>query len=126
METATSTADPAAVPAHQRFSGLALAALGVVYGDIGTSPIYAFRESVLASGDAPQWRSIAGLLSLIFWVVTIIVSGKYASLILRADNQGQGGMLALVALALQKARSPQVRYTLLILGVAEEQGRAGD
>jgi KUP system potassium uptake protein len=92
--------------------------LGVVYGDIGTSPIYAFRESVIASGDTPQWPSVAGLLSLIFWVVTIIVSFKYASLILRADNRGQGGMLALVALALQKAREPKLRYTLLIVGVA--------
>jgi KUP system potassium uptake protein len=118
MQTASSTAEAAAVPAHPRLPGLALAALGVVYGDIGTSPIYAFRESVIASGDAPQWPSVAGLLSLIFWVVTIIVSFKYASLILRADNRGQGGMLALVALALQKAREPKLRYTLLIVGVA--------
>jgi KUP system potassium uptake protein len=118
METATSTAETAAAPAHPRLSGLALAALGVVYGDIGTSPIYAFRESVIASGDTPQWQSVAGLLSLIFWVVTVIVSFKYASLILRADNRGQGGMLALVALALQKAREPKLRYTLFMLGVA--------
>jgi KUP system potassium uptake protein len=117
METASSTAGSAAA-SHPRMTGLALAALGVVYGDIGTSPIYAFRESVLASGDAPQWQSIAGLLSLIFWVVTIIVSFKYASLILRADNRGQGGMLALVALALQKVREPKARYTLFMLGVA--------
>jgi KUP system potassium uptake protein len=99
-------------------TGLALAALGVVYGDIGTSPIYAFRESVLASGEVPHWHSIAGLLSLIFWVVTVVVSFKYATLILRADNQGQGGMLALVALALQKARQPKLRHILLMLGVA--------
>jgi KUP system potassium uptake protein len=99
-------------------AGLAIAALGVVYGDIGTSPIYAFRESVIASGDQPSYHAIAGLLSLIFWVVTIVVSFKYASLILRADNQGQGGMLALVALALQKAQNPKARYTLLMFGVA--------
>jgi KUP system potassium uptake protein len=117
METVSTTAAPAAT-SRPRFSGLALAALGVVYGDIGTSPIYAFRESVLASGDTPQWQSVAGLLSLIFWVVTLIVSFKYAGLILRADNRGQGGMLALVALALQKAREPRLRYMLLILGVA--------
>ena len=102
---------------RHKLAGLALAALGVVYGDIGTSPIYAFRESVIASGDQPQWHSVAGLLSLIFWVVTIVVSFKYASLILRADNQGQGGMLALVALALQKAKQPRVRYVLLMLGM---------
>jgi len=117
MSSDPSPAETAA-PAHTKLSGLALAALGVVYGDIGTSPIYAFRESVIASGDAPQWHAIAGLLSLIFWVVTIIVSFKYASLILRADNQGQGGMLALVALALQKTKKPQARYILLMLGVA--------
>jgi KUP system potassium uptake protein len=114
------TASPSDTAPHTRhkLSGLALAALGVVYGDIGTSPIYAFRESVIASGDTPHWHNIAGLLSLIFWVVAIVVSGKYASLILRADNQGQGGMLALVALALQKVQRPKVRYTLLMLGVA--------
>ena len=118
METTSSTAAAPAATSHPRLSGLALAALGVVYGDIGTSPIYAFRESVLASQDTPQWQSVAGLLSLIFWVVTIVVSFKYASLILRADNRGQGGMLALVALALQKTREPKLRYTLMILGVA--------
>src|SRR3954463_10246409 len=107
MET---TADPAAT-GRTKLSGLALAALGVVYGDIGTSPIYAFRESVIASGEAPHWHTIAGLLSLIFWVVTIVVSCKYASLILRADNQGQGGMLALVALALQKVKDAKTRTT---------------
>ncbi|HVZ00657.1 MAG TPA: potassium transporter Kup [Dongiaceae bacterium] len=118
MEAASSTAAEPAAKSQPRLPGLALAALGVVYGDIGTSPIYAFRESVIASGDVPQWQSIAGLLSLMFWVVTIIVSFKYASLILRADNRGQGGMLALVALALQKVREPRLRYTLFMLGVA--------
>ena len=117
QQTALTTA-AAGPKSHTKLSGLALAALGVVYGDIGTSPIYAFRESVLASGDAPQWHSVAGLLSLMFWVVTIVVSFKYASLILRADNQGQGGMLALVALALQKAKAARARHLLLMLGVA--------
>jgi KUP system potassium uptake protein len=117
METAA-TATDAPSTLRPRVTGLALAALGVVYGDIGTSPIYAFRESVLASKDVPHWHSIAGLLSLIFWVVTVVVSFKYASLILRADNQGQGGMLALVALALQKVKQARMRHLLLMLGVA--------
>jgi KUP system potassium uptake protein len=125
METAASPADPAS-HSRTKLSGLALAALGVVYGDIGTSPIYAFRESVIASGGVPQWHTIAGLLSLIFWVVTIVVSCKYASLILRADNQGQGGMLALVALALQKVKDAKTRTILLMLGVAGASLFLGD
>ncbi len=92
--------------------------MGVVYGDIGTSPIYAFRESLNAAGAGVDWPTVAGLLSLIFWTVTLIVSFKYASLILRADNHGQGGMLALVALALQKAGSERRKQVLLFLGVA--------
>lgn len=92
--------------------------MGVVYGDIGTSPIYAFRESLNAAGLGVEWSAVAGLLSLIFWTVTLIVSFKYASLILRADNNGQGGMLALVALALQKATTERRKQVLLFLGVA--------
>lgn len=105
---------------------LALAALGVVYGDIGTSPIYTLRESLSAAGGATDWPTVAGLLSLIFWLVTAIVSVKYASLVLRADNQGQGGMLALVALALQRARTPGGRRLLIILGMAGASFFLGD
>ncbi len=97
---------------------LALGALGVVYGDIGTSPIYAFRESIHASGvGQATWPIVAGCLSLMFWLVMIIVSVKYAGLILRANNDGQGGMLALVALALQKATGERQRRTLLLMGI---------
>src|SRR6185369_15453654 len=108
----------AGLPHHPALAGLALAAMGVVYGDIGTSPIYAFRESLNAAGMGVEWSAVAGLLSLIFWTVTLIVSFKYASLILRADNNGQGGMLALVALALQKATTERRKQILLFLGVA--------
>jgi KUP system potassium uptake protein len=105
---------------------LALAALGVVYGDIGTSPIYTLRESLSAAGGNADWATVAGLLSLIFWLVTIIVSIKYASLVLRADNQGQGGMLALVALALQRTRTHKGRRLLIILGMAGASFFLGD
>ncbi|HVT53183.1 MAG TPA: KUP/HAK/KT family potassium transporter, partial [Dongiaceae bacterium] len=97
---------------------LALGALGVVYGDIGTSPLYTFRECFHEStGIVVDPVSVYGVLSLVFWGVMIIVSGKYALLILRADNQGQGGLLALIALALQRARSMGRRKLLFTLGM---------
>ncbi|HEY4163461.1 MAG TPA: KUP/HAK/KT family potassium transporter, partial [Dongiaceae bacterium] len=97
---------------------LGLGALGVVYGDIGTSPLYTFRECFHeTTGIAVDRVSVYGVLSLVFWGVMIIVSGKYALLILRADNQGQGGMLALIALALQRARNMGRRKLLFTLGM---------
>jgi KUP system potassium uptake protein len=97
---------------------LAIAALGVVYGDIGTSPIYTFRLCFdQATGLKVDEPTVFGILSLIFWAVTIIVSVKYALLILRADNNGQGGLLALVALALQKVTTARGKRILFILGM---------
>jgi KUP system potassium uptake protein len=79
---------------------LALGALGVVYGDIGTSPLYALKECVtLPHGVAPATETIYGLLSLIFWSITLVVSVKYIAYVMRADNNGEGGVLALMALA---------------------------
>lgn len=80
---------------------LMLAALGVVYGDIGTSPIYAFREALIASsgGEAASRGEVLGVLSLIIWALTIIVTIKYICFVLRADNRGEGGTLSLMALA---------------------------
>lgn len=80
---------------------LVLGALGVVYGDIGTSPIYAFREALIAaSGDGVAARdAVLGVLSLIVWALTIIVTIKYVGFVLRADNRGEGGTLSLMALA---------------------------
>ena len=79
---------------------LALGALGVVYGDIGTSPLYALKECVtLPHGVAPATENIYGLLSLIFWAITLVVSVKYIFYVMRADNNGEGGVLALMALA---------------------------
>src|SRR3954468_14336568 len=97
---------------------LAIGALGVVYGDIGTSPLYTFRECFHhATGIPVDEVTVFGVLSLVFWTVMIIVTGKYALLILRADNQGQGGLLALIALALQRARNMGRRKLLFVLGM---------
>ncbi len=76
-----------------------LGALGVVYGDIGTSPLYAFRESLHASGGLTTAREVLGLLSLIVWALTMVVTVKYVSFVLRADNNGEGGTLSLMTLA---------------------------
>ncbi|TIT63378.1 MAG: potassium transporter Kup, partial [Mesorhizobium sp.] len=80
---------------------LMLGALGVVYGDIGTSPIYAFREALVASshGTVADRGDILGVLSLIIWSLTITVTIKYIMFVLRADNRGEGGVLSLMALA---------------------------
>jgi KUP system potassium uptake protein len=90
---------------------LAIGAIGVVYGDIGTSPLYTLRLCFRADGPLPLTPDhIVGILSLIFWSVTMIVTLKYAAIIMRADNQGQGGILALMALACRsRARSDAMR-----------------
>ena len=80
-------------------AALTLAAIGVVYGDIGTSVLYALKE-VFASGHVPFTQAnIYGVLSILFWTLTVIVSIKYVVLVLRADNNGEGGLVAMLALA---------------------------
>ena len=82
---------------------LALGAIGVVYGDIGTSPLYALKECVsLPRGVAPSAANIYGLLSLVFWSITLVVSVKYLFYVMRADNDGEGGVLALMALVARR------------------------
>lgn len=98
---------------------LALTALGVVYGDIGTSPLYALRESFSGHhGIAPTPDSVLGVLSLIFWSLLIVITLKYVTFILRADNHGEGGILALMALAtpLRRIAMSKQRW-LVLLGV---------
>src|ERR1700760_686341 len=87
--------------AHPNHLALAVASIGVVYGDIGTSPLYAFRVAVVAAaGDGPITHgAVLGVLSLILWALTIVVTLKYVLILLRADNNGEGGTLALTALA---------------------------
>ncbi|MEJ2311830.1 MAG: potassium transporter Kup [Gemmatimonadales bacterium] len=92
----------------RRLLALSLAAIGVVYGDIGTSPIYAFRESFHTShGIEPVSANILGVLSLIFWSLIIVISVKYLGLVMRADNRGEGGIVALTALVMP----PDTRVT---------------
>jgi KUP system potassium uptake protein len=102
----------------RRLAALSLAALGVVYGDIGTSPLYAFRECFNPQhGLAPTAAAVYGVLSLISWSLILIVSMKYVVFIMRLDNRGEGGILALLALVLltrRRDRSPQRRVFLAI------------
>lgn len=98
-------------------AALTLGAVGVVYGDIGTSPIYAFREAMrAATGDGPNSAAdILGILSLIVWSLILIVTVKYALIVLRADNRGEGGTLSLMALARRDAG--RFAPTVLLLGM---------
>ena len=97
---------------------LTLAALGVVYGDIGTSPLYALKEVFHAGHVATTPENILGVLSLIFWTMTIIVSLKYVLLILRADNNGEGGLIAMLALATTAVKDkPRLHSTLMTVGL---------
>ncbi|TPN81526.1 potassium transporter Kup [Mesorhizobium sp. CU2] len=94
---------------------LMLGALGVVYGDIGTSPIYAFREALHASGSVVARNDVLGVLSLIVWALTIIVTIKYVAFVLRADNNGEGGTLSLMALA--RGAYPPGSKLILVIGL---------
>ncbi|WP_028997361.1 potassium transporter Kup [Azohydromonas australica] len=99
-------------------AALTLAALGVVYGDIGTSPLYALKEVFHAGHVEPTPDNVLGVLSLIFWTMTVIVSLKYVLLILRADNNGEGGLIAMLALATHAVRErPRLRQALLAVGM---------
>ena len=97
---------------------LTLGAIGVVYGDIGTSVLYAIKE-IFGSGHVPfTTDNIYGVLSIVFWTLTVIVSLKYVTLVLRADNHGEGGLVAMLALASQSVKDrPKLRRWLLIVGV---------
>jgi KUP system potassium uptake protein len=109
---------PDRISSSPALPALALGAIGVVYGDIGTSPIYALREALsgAASGRPPTDAEVLGVLSIIVWSLTLIVAVKYALIVLRADNRGEGGTLSLMALARQDAG----RFTgfVLLLGMA--------
>lgn len=112
MSSSTAARSPSAL------AGLTLGALGVVYGDIGTSPLYALKE-VFHGGHVPLTHdNILGVLSLLFWTMTIVVSLKYVLLILRADNNGEGGLIAMLALATTAVKDkPQLRRGLMLVGL---------
>jgi KUP system potassium uptake protein len=103
-ETSTGSS-PGTAPTHVRDKGhpraqsfLALTALGVVFGDIGTSPLYTFSTALTATGQAPGTIQVLGIVSLTFWALMVLISVKYVTFVLRADNDGEGGILALLSL----------------------------
>ena len=101
----------------QAMSALSLAALGIVFGDIGTSPIYALKESVSSHYGLPMNEAtIFGLLSLLFWSSAIVISFKYVSLIMRADNNGEGGILSLMSLTLRGKNHDNYKW-IIVLGM---------
>jgi len=108
-------------PAKVGFWSLALGSIGVVYGDIGTSPLYALREAVLAAtptGIPPNEAVVLGILSLIIWALLLVVTAKYVLILLRADNKGEGGTLALMALASRSLVSEAISLFFLALSAA--------
>jgi KUP system potassium uptake protein len=111
--------------------GLALGSIGVVYGDIGTSPLYAFREAVLAasgpSHDDLTRQSVIGIVSLILWALIVVVTLKYVLILLRADNNGEGGTLTLMALASRAVgRTGKAAATVALLGIVSAALFYGD
>ena len=114
----SATSDP---HPHSRTGSAAalLGVLGIVYGDIGTSPLYAFKAALVhfSDGGLERWE-ILGVLSLVFWALIIVVTLKYVLLIMRADNKGEGGILALMALAQRGVTAPRARWLVALIGIA--------
>lgn len=118
MQSSSTAALDAPEPQRSGTAALTLAALGVVYGDIGTSPLYTIKEIFSKStGIALSADTVIGAVSVVFWALMLVVTLKYVVLILRADNRGEGGIMALLALASHSvADRPQLRRRLLLLG----------
>jgi KUP system potassium uptake protein len=116
MTAAASTVEGQRSPVRM---GLLLGVLGVVYGDIGTSPLYAFKATLdhFTATGISSWE-VLGLLSLIFWSLILVVTLKYVTLVMRADNRGEGGILALMALAQRSVTNPRARRALALMGIA--------
>ena len=112
-------------PTGKRLALLSLTALGIVYGDIGTSPLYAFRDGFQGHHPfAPTQENVYGLLSLISWALILVVSVKYLVFIMKADNRGEGGMMSLLALVLQTERRDEDRKRRAVLGLLAITGTA--
>jgi len=109
---------PRTAPTGRALAKLALGALGVVYGDIGTSPLYALKECFNGPhGVTPDPANVIGVVSLVFWAMTFVVTFKYLSFVMRADNRGEGGILALMALVGKTETTRAGRRVLLVLGL---------
>ncbi len=103
---------------RQALPALTLGAIGVVFGDIGTSPLYALKEIFNGHHPIPVTpENILGLLSMIFWSIILLVSVKYVAIIMRADNRGEGGSLALLALVTEHAKNPRLTWIVTLLGI---------
>src|SRR6195952_3226196 len=126
MTVSVTSADAHEAPVTSGFWALTLGSIGVVFGDIGTSPLYAFREAVThaAAGQPVSRIIVLGVLSLILWALLIVVTAKYVLLLLRADNNGEGGTLSLMALG-QRALGRR-SWPLLALGVLGASMFIGD
>ena len=117
---------------HAGLWGLALGSIGVVYGDIGTSPLYAFREAIIAASSGAQHAelirsAVLGVTSLILWALFITVTLKYVVILLRADNNGEGGTLTLMALASRAVgRTSQAAGVVVLLGIVSAALFYGD
>jgi KUP system potassium uptake protein len=116
IAVATPPAAPAPPPGRV---ALWLAVLGIVYGDIGTSPLYALKATLTPVAHDGLLRSeVLGILSLVFWSLIVVVTLKYVTFVLRADNKGEGGILALMALAIRLVPEGRARYALTLVGLA--------
>src|SRR4026207_318199 len=105
-------------PHHRGGAAVVLATLGVVYGDIGTSPLYALRECFYGSHSVtPTHDNVLGVLSLIIYSLVLVISIKYVAIVMRADNQGEGGVLALTALLPQRDGTGPKLPLLVLLGI---------
>jgi KUP system potassium uptake protein len=114
---ATATFAPRSSADANIASSLTIAALGVVYGDIGTSPLYAVRQSLIEFGETTE-QSVLGVISLITWSLILVVTVKYVLVIMRADNRGEGGLLALTALTLRSTpASSRRRFWIMAAGL---------
>jgi KUP system potassium uptake protein len=100
---------------RRRLRTLALGAIGVVFGDIGTSPLYTMKETLGTHGMTPTEPAVLGVLSLVFWALIMVVSLKYVTFVMRADNKGEGGIMALMALA-QRSMSGSARSRWVLAG----------
>ena len=115
METGRLEGSP---PRGKQLAVLALAAIGVVFGDIGTSPLYAIRECFHGTyGIAPSPENVMGVLSLVFWSLVLVVCLKYLTFVIRADNRGEGGIIALTALLIQNGTKTRRNGALILLGL---------
>src|SRR5664279_2029861 len=126
MTVSVTSTEAHEAPAYSGFWALTLGGIGVVFGDIGTSPLYAFREAVshAAHGEPISRAIVLGVLSLILWALFIVVTAKYVLLLLRADNNGEGGTLSLMALG-QRALGRR-SWPLLAMGVVGASMFIGD